>query len=243
MECLFGGLRCCCTWRHLLIDDEASCEYEAYFLAARSRLGRRFRTLEHGNRVRDEGVRRFAWAVPSRAALDCIAFHVASLCSATPSNAARVLDFGAGSGYWAHCVERHCASLAPSVEAIDEQPQLYAGHSWFNVRKGGMPELRAALGRSDATHGAAGAAPSTLLLLIWPTWGLPMAAEAARLFHAKGGAVLVYVGEDRDGATAAPDFFDEVERSGRWCEEQGTPVHCWFGRADRLRVFKRSGSL
>ena len=208
---------------------DACCDYEAFYFAARARLGRKFRTTEHGNRVRDEGVRRFAWAVPSRAALECIAKHAAL--------SAQVVDFGAGSGYWSHCVERHCEATGVKVVALDERPELYAGHDWFSVQRGGVAELRNTL-RGGGASGASSAA-AVLLLLIWPTWGNSMAAIAARLFHERGGERLVYVGEDRGGATAAPDFFDEVECSGRWCEVDTAAVNSWYGRHDRLRVFRR----
>ena len=209
---------------------DACCEYEEFYFAAHARLGRKFRTTEHGNRVRDEGVRRFAWAVPSRAALACIATHAAQ--------SAQVVDFGAGSGYWAHCVERYCETPGAKVIALDERPELYAGCEWFSVQRGGVAELCEAL--DGGGSGGSSSAAAILLLLIWPTWGDPMAAIAARLFHERGGERHVYVGEDRDGATAAPDFFDEVECSGRWREVDTAAVHSWHGRHDRLRVFRRA---
>ena len=121
-------------------DRRPACHrYERFYLRSRAALGRRFHTLHHGNRARDEGVRRYAWGVPSAAAMQCMVRHIADLtehlaqrrnasartapanpaapgAAAAPAAAraapraavevAAVIDFGAGSGYWASVLQR-----------------------------------------------------------------------------------------------------------------------------------------
>jgi hypothetical protein len=254
----------------------AVCEYEKFYFDAQRRLGLSLYTLKYGNRVRDEGVRRFAWAVPSRAALHCLARQVSCLAcrdipgteSATVKNRVTLIDFGAGAGYWAFCVDRWCnarafcgqtsdadASSACKVIAIDNSLELYLKRRssiassdaeswsihtqgperqqrlWFDVRDGDIEDLRHQVRAAVRSEGRA------ILLLVWPTWGSPAAAEAVKLFRSLGGHCVVYVGENRGGATAAPDFFDEVENNALWVEVDGAAVHCWYGRTDRMRVF------
>ena len=73
---------------------------------------------------REELVKRYAWAIPSVAAIECIRKY------------APIIEIGAGTGYW--------ASLIGNIVAYDEQPfkNFYcSGESYFPVLKGSFPVI------------------------------------------------------------------------------------------------------
>lgn len=145
-------------------------------LAAREALG----ALERDHPERQRLVRRYAYGVPTTAALDAIA-------EVSPGG---VIEIGAGTGYWARLLHERgvdvvAYDLAPPDRGGNEHVDAEA--PWFPVHRG------------DET--AVLAHPSATLLIVWPTWRGTWAADAVGHFHAIDGRALVYVGEGPGGVT------------------------------------------
>lgn len=157
-----------------------------------------------GMAVRDPGHEWFSWAVPDDGALDLIAKH-------SPGG---VVEVGAGTGYWA----RMLADRGVDVVAYDLHPfrcgcgardwcsdgRNGTKAQWFDVQRGG-PD-------SAAAH------PDRTLLLCWPPYGSPMAAQAVAAYHDAGGRTVAYVGEGEGGCTGDDDLY-RLFGGAPWCTE------------------------
>lgn len=146
----------------------------------------------------------YAWAVPTEDAVLAIA-----------RRAPRVLEVGAGSGYWSW----QLAQAGVDVVAVDVEPPAAA---WHRVWPGN--ELEAARD------------PSRALLLCWPPWNTPMALHAL-LWHA--GETVVYVGEWNRGS-AEPQFFDLLSTAYDLVETIAIPQ--WWERTDVVTIHQRKRS-
>jgi hypothetical protein len=159
-------------------------------------------------------VRKFGFTIPSREALKLVARF------------SPLLEVGAGSGYWAHELAREGAD----VLATDPKPIPAGGvqkrygffHPWHSVVK--LSGRRAVRLHPDRT-----------LLLCWPSYNEPWAAETLGAYR---GDRLVYVGE-WNGCCADDSFFDLLDRE--WEEVESLPLPHWFGIHDNLWVLRRKG--
>lgn len=120
-------------------------------------------------------VEKYSWAVPNEQALLYL------------SEFDNITEVGAGSGYWANCIEE----MGGSVRATDIDPP---DETWTDVERVGVEDLD--LGED-------------VVLSVWPPCGHPKVAE--KILHQKS-PHIVYVGEPRGGCTASDGFFDTVER-------------------------------
>ena len=143
----------------------------------------------------------YSWAVPTVEAVSAIA-----------RRAPRVLEVGAGSGYWSW----QLAQAGVDVVAVDAAPPAAA---WHRVWPGN--EL------------AAAGDPSRALLLCWPPWNSPMALNAL-LLHA--GDTVVYIGEWNRGC-AEPRFFDSLSKGYDLVETIAIPQ--WWERTDVVTIHQR----
>jgi hypothetical protein len=143
----------------------------------------------------------YSWAVPTDEAIFLIA-----------GAARRVVEIGAGSGYWAWLM----AQAGIDVIAYDAAPPAAV---WHPVWPG--DEL-AVLGHGDRT-----------LLLCWPPFGTEMAANALAAY---AGDQVVYVGEWL-GGSANPRFFGLL--AGAFEEVASVALPQWTMRTDRLSVHRR----
>jgi len=145
--------------------------------------------------------RHFSWAVPTYEAIEAIGRY-----------ATKVVDMGAGSGYWAWLMRQ----AGIDVVAIDEAPPPF---TWTKVAKANE---RVILDHPDRT-----------LFLCWPPWGTDMAFNTLTLHR---GDYVVYVGEWMGGS--ANIWFFALLVSGfeaiDWIE-----IPQWYNRDDRLFVFRR----
>ncbi len=156
-------------------------------------------------------VRRYAFAVPTRDALDRLASH------------APIVELGAGTGYWAHLLRaRGVDCLAYDLAPPDRLPNPSRFHpfTWTDVAQGDADVLKL---HADRT-----------LFLCWPPYRDPLAARALALYR---GATLVYVGEPTGGRTADAAFFDLLTRDWAPIEELALPN--WPGTHDGLTVYRR----
>lgn len=201
-----------------------SCDFETFYWAARKRLGRKFATVKHCNRASADGVKHFAWAVPNKEALACIARYVHSL----PRERRHIVDFGAGAGYWSMHVNK-CSRIMSvegvRVTAMDKHPELYEGKTWHPILQGDLHEL-------------ASMTDVGMLLLIWPPCWEDMAAKALDVF---AGELLAYVGEAEGGATAWHTFFKALTKE--WVEVEHVKIPNWHGRSDGLFIYQRRSAF
>lgn len=143
----------------------------------------------------------FAWAVPTDEAVRAVARY-----------STRVVEIGAGSGYWAWMMRQ--AGVA--VAAFDTNPPAF---TWDAVARG--------------DERAVCSFPRHMLLLCWPPWQSDMARNALT-FHA--GEYVAYVGEWMAGS-ADPAFFAQLVSTFEPVEQVDIPQ--WYNRDDRLMIFKR----
>jgi len=147
--------------------------------------------------------RHFAWAVPTEPAIATIRRH-----------ADRVLEIGAGSGYWAWLMRQGGIAVA----AYDTSPPP---STWTEVRSG------------DASM--ASYDPADALFLCWPPWASDMAYEALARHR---GDRFIFVGEWMGGC-ATPDFFRLLTARFEAIDSIALPQ--WYMRNDFLAVFRRRG--
>jgi hypothetical protein len=157
-------------------------------------------------------VRRYAFAVPTPAAL------------ATLAHLAPIVELGAGTGYWAYLLRRRgvdCVAydLAPPDRLPN--PSRFHPFTWTEVAAGDVDVLRH---HADRT-----------LFLCWPPYRHPLASQALTSY---AGATLVYVGEPAGGRTADEQFFDLLARS--WVATQQVALPNWPGTHDQLTVYRRA---
>lgn len=163
-----------------------------------------------------------SWAVPNEAALAALVRHAPG---------GKLLDVGAGRGYWAHMAE----ARGLDVVALDDwsdgaDAECYS--RWFprQLRAEGAAWLREHGGAADRA-----------LFMCWPRFADDDApsAPADAVLAAYRGDVLALVGERDDGATWWPS--DEALAEGGWCEAEAVWIPNWPGIRDELVIFKRSG--
>lgn len=143
-----------------------------------------FEQLQQSNTFRGEQwfgkrkqlVEEYSWAVPREDVIRYLAeFN-------------NLLEVGAGSGYWAHLVER----AGGDVRATDLDPPE---ETYISVENVGWSDLLVDI--SDSA-----------VLMVWPPYDEGLAAGVAR----QKPSHILYVGEQRGGCTAEDEFFDIVER-------------------------------
>lgn len=195
-------------------------EYEAYYFSVLRSLGVfRFLQLLHVSTHRDIGVRRYAWAIPNKQALDIIA----GLCGPGTS----LLDFGAGAGFWCYALRSRLPETV-IIQALDNNLGRYERETgfWYPVHQGDVADLQGL--------------DFDVILLVWPNWADDMAIDVLHLLQAHhSAATLVYIGEPRGGVNAESRFFDELEL--HWTLEETADIPQWPGRRDALHVYRQQG--
>lgn len=159
-------------------------------------------------------VRRYAFAIPTEAALAVLARY------------APILELGAGTGYWAYLLRRKGVDCLAFDAAPPDQvpnPHRFGAFTWTTVERGGVEALRDHANRA--------------LLLCWPPYRDPFAASALTMY---AGDILLYIGEAAGGHTADDAFFAQLERD--WRPLQQVQLPNWPGTADRLVVYQRHAS-
>jgi hypothetical protein len=160
-------------------------------------------------------VRRYAFGVPNRAALEAIAGY------------APIVELGAGTGYWAYLLRNRgvdivAYDLAPP--GVLDNTYKFEPRTWTQVVRGGVEVL---------DHHA-----DRALFLCWPGYRDTFADEALERY---AGPVLIYVGEDAGGHTANDGFFDRLGRE--WLLEEQIAIPRWSGTHDNLSIYNRRHPL
>jgi hypothetical protein len=167
----------------------------------------------HARRV--AAVRRYAFAVPTSAALEAIARY------------SPIVELGAGTGYWAYLLlARGVDIVAYDLAPPDRGPNAYKldPRTWTNVQPGGIEVLDRHRDRA--------------LFLCWPGYRDSFAHDALAAY---AGSRLIYIGEDRGGNTASASFFDQLDVKWTLVERQSLPR--WPGANDSLQIYYRRDPL
>jgi hypothetical protein len=156
-------------------------------------------------------VRRYAFAIPTDAALSVLARF------------APIVELGAGTGYWAYLLRRRgvdCLAFDAAPPDRSPNPHRFISFTWTEVQRGGIEVLR------DYSYRA--------LLLCWPAYRDPFASHALAAY---AGTTLLYIGESVGGHTADDAFFAQLERD--WLPVLEVQLPNWPGTTDRLVVYQR----
>lgn len=173
---------------------------------------------------RYELVRKYSWAIPTEDVINTLA-----------QIAPRIVEVGAGTGYWSWML----AQAGVDVVAYDRAPyeNNWAGNNWFPIQKGGASKV--------ARH------PDRALLLCWPPYATPFAYWALKCYR---GDTLIYIGENVGGCTGddlfhaalSYDYGDDNEKlkypvRNEWELHTSLYIPQWCGIHDSVEVYKRKG--
>ncbi|KAG2453384.1 hypothetical protein HYH02_001608 [Chlamydomonas schloesseri] len=188
-----------------------------------------------GSMLRMGGIQRYAWAVPTAEALGLIA----------EVSGGRVVEVGAGSGYWAGLLARRGVDVvavdtgeedaeresaggeaeAQEAEEGESQEQQQPAPAASKLHFPAMQKAEAA--QFLAEHGGC---PDRALLLCWARYEMGGPCLAAYR-----GDTVVAVGEVDDGAT----WWLDTEEHPEWRQLRRVPLPNWPGIHNDLRVYKR----
>ncbi|MEV6557946.1 hypothetical protein AB0M22_19680 [Nocardia sp. NPDC051756] len=158
----------------------------------------------------------YAYAIPSPETLRWIARF---------ADGRRVLELGAGRGYWA----RQLARLGVDVAAFDSAPPDESENLSFPGAPGQLDVWQHV---GNLAEYAAESHAECVLRLCWPPgWGDPMASRALHDFEEAGGNRLIFIGEPKGGKTGDDPFFDQLTTA--WMLESEDPDHVsWWNLGD-----------
>lgn len=210
----------------LVLRWVSSNEYERFYWAVQLD---RISSATKRSQLRDHGIQHFAWAVPSRDALDAVVNVAVPMAISNKQSECKLqlLDYGAGAGYWAfllaHQLKDRCRVLACDPHPEWYKPPYRDATEWFPVSTcvESAFQTMSTLGHVD------------VLLLVWPPCSTLMAYDAALAFH---GSVIVYVGEPMGGATASDEFFVHLRNAG-WTPLLTVQLPNWQDRNDQLIIY------
>ena len=120
-----------------------------------------------------------------------------------------VVEPGAGGGYWAWQLAQAGVDVAAYDPAAETGSKYAVGEPWFTVLTDG--------------HEATAHHPDRSLLLCWPSYSEPWAAQALACYE---GDQLFYAGEGPGGCCADDAFFDLAE--AEWTEVGDAPAHVTY---------------
>ncbi|MBF6334245.1 hypothetical protein [Nocardia transvalensis] len=165
----------------------------------------------------------YAYAVPSPETLRWIERFAGSR---------KVLELGAGRGYWA----AQLARIGVDVAAYDSQPPNEGDNVSF---PGGVGQADVWHRVGDLKAFAREPKADSVLFLCWPPgWGDSMASEALRAFEEAGGRRLVFIGEPKGGKTGDDAFFERLEEV--WKVETTDAQHVsWWNLGDIAQAWVR----
>ena len=156
--------------------------------------------------IRSELVCKFSWAIPNEEAIK-------TLCELEP-----LVEIGAGTGYWAWMIRQ----AGGRINAYDKKP---GNNRWAKGTHTVVHEGRQRCAKRYPDHA---------LMLGWPMYADPMAAECLELYK---GETLAYMGEGYGGCTGDNRFHKLLEE--RFVETQCVDIPQWYGIHDTLTVWKR----
>lgn len=154
----------------------------------------------------------YAWAIPTPGDIAWIKSQL---------DGRSVVEIGAGTGYWAW----QLSQAQIDVHAYDIEP----GGNHFCGPTGYHPVLQGG-------HEAAACYPTRALMLCWPPYGSPMAANALKAY---AGDLVISIGEPDGGCTGDDEYFallgkefEEIGESPKHVTYSG--IHCWVTAYRRI---------
>lgn len=164
-------------------------------------------------RSRDTLTRQYGCSVPTGPVIRAIV-----------AQAPRIVELGAGSGYWAKLLADEGADVLAFDAVCPGQTNDYFGGqevgTWHPVNCGDVSVLKAHRDRA--------------LLLCWPPYGDPMALNAV---NAWDGELVIFVGEGYGGCCADDDFFAKMDDEFERVAVLDLPQ--WDGIHDAVWIWKR----
>jgi hypothetical protein len=132
-----------------------------------------------------------------------------------------LVECGAGSGYWAKLL----SDAGADIIAFDQEEVVYrqCKGGWFPVELCGLGGLRHLEGRTP--------------LLCWPPDDTDFAYQVAS--RVSPGQFLIHIGEDEPFDYPEFVYFLDLLRSS-FVKLDELAIPCWYGRHDRLTVYKRA---
>ena len=170
------------------------------------------RALQLGSN-RQDFIRRYSYAVPTREALQAIARY------------SPLVEVGAGTGYWAMLLQ----DAGADVVALDTHPPHPGNKNTF-VKPFAYTEVL------FGGPGSLKRYPDRTLFLCWPPYNTPMAMACLKVYR---GQQLVYIGEGEWGCTGDKAFHRALAREWEVLERIELPQ--WPGIHDGLRIYRRKG--
>lgn len=178
-------------------------------------------------RARETLTKKYAWAIPTDEALDCLAKY------------APLVEIGAGTGYWAHLLRQR----GVRITAYDQFPP--DGHDW--EPEGANDEYRIRKNwyhRGHETHTEVLSGTQHVLKRYNPDWNLflcwpPMTNMAIKALKLHKGKYLCYIGEGDYGCNANNAFFDYLGEN--YEQVEGVQIPQWEGLHDYLDIYKKKG--
>lgn len=130
---------------------------------------------------RQKLVEKYSWAVPNDDALEYL------------SAFSEIVEVGAGSGYWAYCINSEGGTVFPYDS---NPPETSEKHNpiWADVEKARASRMKDKLFDNP-------------VLMVWPPLNKGMATAVAE----KEPPHILYIGEPRGGCTAEDEFFDLLD--------------------------------
>ena len=149
----------------------------------------------------------FAWAIPNDEALNAI-----------KALGMPIVEIGAGSGYWAKLLQDMGVGIVP----IDSEPipNSYVTKRYTDIIQGSVELLEQY--------------PNHALMLCWPPYDKPMAADALKAYLGK---TVIYIGEGYGGCTGDDEFHHLLDKYWEFTVDVDIPQ--WYGIHDRLYIYER----
>ena len=157
--------------------------------------------------LRKDLFKKYAWAIPTPDIINRIVQF-----------APRIVEIGAGTGYW----ESLLADAGADIVAYDIAPckNDWCDGQWFDVQPGGT---EMAVEHHDRA-----------LFLCWPPYDETMAIDALNTYK---GRAVIYIGEGSGGCTGDDRFHERLRRF--WKEVDCFPLEQWDGLHDYLCLYRR----
>ncbi len=161
---------------------------------------------------REHLAKRYSWAIPSPGDITWMTEVL---------NGRSLVEIGAGGGYWSWQAQQ------AGVDVMAYEPNEPADNGFVEGR-----EYTTIL--RDG-HDAAKHHPDRALMLCWPNYAEPWAAQALAAYK---GDLLIYIGEGESGCCTDDAFFEL--RDSEWTEAGESPDHLtWWGIHCRMRAYRR----
>ena len=158
----------------------------------------------------------YSWSIPSPGDIAWILERAAGR---------GIVEPGAGAGYWAWQLAQAGADVAAYEPQDPADNHHVDGGPWFPVQRG--------------DHTAVAAHPDRSLLLCWPTYADPWAAEALAAYE---GDQLFYAGEGEGGCCADGEFFEAL--TAGWEDAGDCPFHVSYSGINcYLTEFRRKPAV